>query len=199
MTTKQQLLNSLKQQGFSSKIINSFDKVKREDFIPINLKQYAYENEPLPIGKGQTISQPYTIAFMLKLLELKDNQKILEIGSGSGYVLTLINNTSKNSKIFGIERIKELADKSKQILKNYRNIKIINANGSKGLKQQAPFDRILTSASADKIPEHLYYQLNNNGILVCPVQNSIFQIKKTNSKIKKKEFYGFVFVPLVER
>jgi len=200
---KPQLLNSLKQQGFPSKIIKAFKKVKRENFIPEEIKQYAYEDEPLPIGQGQTISQPYTIAFMLNLLELdkiskkQHKIKILEIGSGSGYVLALINEISKSSEIYAIERIKELANKSKQVLKN-KNIKIINKDGSKGLPKSAPFDRILISAACPKIPEHLYPQLKDNGIIVASVQNSIFQIKKINNKIQKKEFSGFVFVPLVE-
>ncbi len=227
---KQSLLKSLEHQGFSDKILNAFSKIKREDFIDKNLKQYTYEDEPLPIGQGQTISQPYTIAFMLNLLELpesnnktnniqklriderdlnpkrgtnkkildKNNIKILEIGSGSGYVLALINNISKNSQIFGIERIKELADKSKQVLKNYKNIKIICADGSKGLKPQALFDRILISASANEIPQKLISQLKFGGIMVCPVKNSIFQIKRELKETKLKEYPGFVFVPLIK-
>jgi len=194
---KQDLIKILKQQNFHLKILNAFSKIKREDFIPKQYKQHAYENQPLPIGKGSTISQPYTIAFMLDLLELTNNQKILEIGSGSGYVLALINHISKNSEIYGIEIIKELAEKSKQVLENHENIHIINTNGSKGLKEKK-FDRILISASAQKIPEYIYTQLKEEGVLVCPVKNSIFQIKKINREIKKKEFYGFVFVPLME-
>ncbi len=244
MTTKPQLLIHLKNQGFSNKIIKAFEKVKREDFISENLKQQAYEDKPLAIAQGATISQPYTIAFMLNLLELdnlsnksninnlkksssyeekelnsniKENNKIpknnklkknhkisnnkpkiLEIGSGSGYVLALIKNILNNSQIFGIERIKELVDKSKQVLKSKKNIKIINANGFKGLEKYSPYDRILISASVPKIPKHLYSQLKDNGIIVSSVQNSIFQIKKINNKIIQKEFPGFVFVPLVE-
>ena len=109
---KQQLIQELKKEGFSDKILKAFETIKREDFIPEKFKEYAYENESLPIEEGATISQPYTIAFMLNLLELKDNQKILEIGSGSGYVLALINEISKNSEIYGIERIKGLVESS---------------------------------------------------------------------------------------
>jgi len=113
-------------------------------------------------------------------------------------LLALINELSKNSEIYGIERIKELADKSSKVLNDNKNIKIINDNGIRGLKSKAPFDRILISASADKILEHLYFQLNDDGIMVCVVKNSIFQIRKINGKIKKKEYPGFVFVPLVD-
>jgi len=197
---KQQLIESLKKQGFSEKILRAFEKVKREDFVPGEFKESAYEDIPLPIGLGQTISQPYTIAFMLNLLELenKEKLKILEIGSGSGYALALINEISKNSEIYGVEIIKSLAESSKLRLKNNKNIKIINRNGSNGLKEYALYDRILTSASSEKIPEHLYSQLRESGIIVASVKSSIYQIKKTGLRIEKKEFPGFAFVPLVE-
>ena len=241
---KEQLLKELKLQGFSKIILKAFEKVKRENFIPENLKEYAYKNEPLPIGEGATISQPYTIAFMLNLLELdrlidnnklvtnksykpdgsseyeksslsngqkfniinkkfNDKLKILEIGSGSGYVLALINEILKLLKIkdyelYGIERIKELVESSRKIFNKNKNIKIIERDGSKGLPEKKPFYRILVSAAFEKIPEELFNQLKNNGILVTPVKNSIFQFKKIKGKIKNREFPGFVFVPVIE-
>ena len=195
---KQDLLKELKSEGFSQPILKAFSKVKREKFVSKEFEQYSYENQPLPIAIGATISQPYTIAFMLNLLELKNNMKILEIGSGSGYVLALINEISKNSEIHGIEIIKELVDKSKKVLKQNNNIYIVQGDGSKCLPKKSPFNRILISASADKMPEQLFKQLKDNGILVAPVQNSIYQIKKIHNKIQTKEFPGFVFVPLVE-
>ena len=195
---KHRLIKYLHAQGFSDKIVESFRRVNRENFIPEHLREYAYENKPLPIGEGQTISQPYTIAFMLKLLELKDRQKILEVGSGSGYVLALISEISDNSEIYGIERIKELADKSRENLKNRKNIEVICADGSLGLKQKAPFDRILVSASARQIPQKLIEQLKIDGILVSCVNYSIVYVKKTSEGNEIKEFPGFIFVPLVE-
>ena len=199
MTTKSELLTYLEKQGFSNKIIKAFSKVKREKFIPKNQKQYAYENRPLPLGySGATISQPYVIAFMLKLLELTDNQKILEIGSGSGYVLALINKISKKSRIYGVERIEELVEKSSKVLKNKRNITVICGDGSKGLKKYAPYDRILISARAEKIPTYLSSQLKYNGIIVCPVIGPIVQIKRKGLKLKTKAFGDFIFVPLIE-
>ena len=197
---KKQLISYLREEGFSNEIISAFENIKRENFISEEYKKYAYQNEPLPIGLGQTISQPYTIAFMLGLLEIenKDNLKILEIGSGSGYVLALINEISKNSEIYGIERIKDLAESSKRVLKDKKNIEIFNSDGNKGLKEEAPFDRILISASADRMPENLYSQLKEDGIMVCVVGNSIYQIKRDKDKINKKEYPGFVFVPLIE-
>lgn len=200
---KQELINYLKQQNFSDEIINAFEKVSREDFISKELKELAYENIPLSIGYNATISQPYTIAFMLNLLELdklNEKPKILEIGSGSGYVLALISEINKNAEIYGIEIIKELAEKSKKQLKNYKNIKVINENALKSLDSPKSlyFDRILVSASAQELPKELVNHLNSNGILVIPIKQSIFRIKKQDKQNKIEEFPGFLFVPLKE-
>ena len=204
MSQKQILLESLKEKGFSNKIIGAFEKVKREDFVPENLKERAYEDAPLPIGKGQTISQPYTIATMLSLLELKEGQKVLEVGSGCGYVLALLSSiVGKDGKVFGIEIIKELAEKSKENLKDCKNVKIHLGNGKNGLSKEAPFNRILISAAYKKIPEKLIGQLKDKGIIVAPIGNvygqSLVAYQKTNGKLRlKKEIPGFIFVPLVE-
>jgi len=199
---KIQLLQSLKSQGFSNKIINAFSKVKRENFVPENLKKNSYEDIPLPIGNGATISQPYTIALMLSLLELKKGQKILEIGSGCGYVLALISLIIGNGKVFGVEIIKELADKSGENLREYKNIEIYNKNGSEGLEEFAPFDRILISAACRKIPKKFSNQLKEKGILVIPLgkyEQSLVKFQKVKNKIIiKKKIPGFIFVPFVE-
>ena len=197
---KENLIQQLKDQKFSKKIIKAFEKVNRSEFISKKQKKYSYYNIALPIGKGQTISQPYTIAFMLTLLKLKNNQKILEVGTGSGYVLALINEISKESKIYGIERIKELTKRSKKILKGKKNIKIIHGDGSKGLSgmKGKGFDRILVSAASQKIPQKIIKQLKIGGILVAPVRNSIIFVKKHPKKDKIKEYPGFRFVPLIE-
>jgi len=192
---KKELIEKLRKQKFPEIILKAFEKVEREKFIPEEYRDDVYEDIALPIGHGQTISQPYTIAFMLNLLELHDNQKILEVGSGSGYVLALISEISKNSELFGIERIKELAEKSKEALPE---INIIYGNGYKGLKKEAPFDRILVSASADKIPPELVKQLKIGGILVCLVYDSIIKLQKLENKNKIEEYPGFIFVPLIE-
>ncbi len=204
---KQALLESLRVQGFPNFIIKAFEKVKREDFLPDEYKEYAYYDIALPIEERATISQPYTIAFMLNLLELeklKENKKssknikILEIGSGSGYVLALINEIIKNAEIYGFEINKELAFKSSNLLKDEKNIHIVNRSGFAGYKEKAPFDRILISASSSSFGDikPLIGQLKDQGILVSPIRTSIFQIKK--GKGKAKEFPGFLFVPLVK-
>ena len=191
---KKELLYYLSSIGFSKKIINAFEKVKRENFVPENLKDLSYEDTALPLQEGATISQPSTIAFMLDLLNLEGKEKVLEIGSGSGYVLALLSHLTKG-KIYGVEIITSLAERSRKILEKNKQIEIYNKDGSKSFSEKAPFDRVLISASADKLPEHLYDQLSQNGIIVASVKNSIFCIKKKKT-ITKKEYPGFVFVPL---
>ncbi len=194
---KKWLIKNLKEQAFPPNIIRAFDKIDRSLFVPKEYIAEAYENIPLPINYNQTISQPYTIAFMLTLLKLKDKQKILEVGSGSGYVLALLSHLSSKGKIFGVERIKELADKSQKLLEKYKNVKVIHGDGSKGLKEEQPFDRILVSAAASSIPQNLVRQLKFSGIMVVPVNNSIIVLEKTSGENKITEYPGFVFVPLI--
>lgn len=201
---KKELLQSLRRKGFSQIILNAFSNVKREDFIPGKLERYAYEDTCLEIGFEQTISQPWTIALMFSLLKLKKNQKVLEIGSGSGYVLALISNIVGNKgRVYGIERIKELADKSKESLKEYKNVKVYNQDGMYGLQEFAPYDRIIISAGYKEIPPRLISQLKNKGIIVAPLslkeyEKSLMAFEKIKGKlILKKEIPGFVFVPLI--
>ena len=202
---KSQLLQSLKERGFSKQILEAFAKVERENFIPGELRDFTYEDTALPIGKGQTISQPYTIATMFSLLGLKKSQKVLEVGSGCGYVLALLSElVGEKGKIFGIEIIKELVEKSRQNLKEYKNISVYNKNGAGGLPKHAPFDRILISAGCREVPKKLLFQLKTNGILVAPVgsryDQSLVAYKKIKGKIVVKEkLPNFVFVPFIEK
>lgn len=194
---KKQLLEKLRRQDFSQEILEAFEKVKREHFVPVQYQHLSYKDMALPLEEGSTISQPSTIAFMLSLLELKKfpNQKILEIGSGSGYVLALLAEITKG-KIYGIEINKNLVNSSKRILAKYKNIKIIAGNKIEDLKEEIILDRILISASSEKMPTELYNKIKESGIIVVPVKNSIFQIKRLDNKITMKEFPGFIFVLL---
>jgi len=199
---KNELLASLKKAGFSEKILSAFAKVKREDFLSDELKYLAYEDNALPIGYNQTISQPYTIAIMLSLLQLKKGQKVLEIGSGSGYVLALLSEiVGSIGQVFGIEIIKNIADKSKKALRQYRNVRVYNIDGRQGLKDHAPFDRILISAAVETPQKEILNQLNKDGILVAPVGNfeqSIVAFRRHGDIfVKIKEVPGFVFVRFV--
>ena len=203
--TKEELLNSLREKGFSKEIVDAFSRVKREDFTPKNVRSMAYEDTALPIGHGQTISQPYTIAVMLSLMDLRKAQKVLEIGSGCGYVLALLSEIiGKNGKAYGIEVVKELAIKSKASLVGYRNVAVYNRNGSEGLPEKAPFDSIIISAAIRDIPEKIMSQLKNNGIIVAPKgsrfeQELIAIQRKSGSEFEiKKRLPGFIFVPFVD-
>lgn len=205
---KNQLIQSLKEKKFSPKIIDAFSSIEREGFISKEAVDLglAYEDNALPIGSGQTISQPYTIAVMLSELNLKKGQKVLEIGSGSGYVLALISHMiGQEGKVFGIERIKELAEKSKGNVMEYENVKIYHKNGIHGLPEEKPFDRILISAALREVPEEIMSQLNpKNGILVYPrgsrfEQEIVVVQRKSETEFEiKKKIPGFLFVPFIE-
>jgi protein-L-isoaspartate(D-aspartate) O-methyltransferase len=194
---KDELLASLRRKGFSEQIVSAFQKVRREDFVPEHLVGYAYEDMALPVMDGSTLSQPSTIAFMLNLLDLNEDSRVLEIGSGSGYALALLAEIVPRGKVYGLEILKELGVKSKEYLKDKKNVEVVIRNGSNGLPEFAPFDRILISASCPEVPRHLLSQLADNGILVAAVKQSIFQIKKSSEGTTEKEFPGFAFVPLV--
>ena len=177
---KQILIESLRQRGFSEKILESFSKVKRENFIPKEEKKYSYEDTALPLGSGQTISQPYTIAMMLSLLELKKAQKVLEIGSGCGYVLALLSHiVGEKGKVFGIEIIKELAERSKKNLKEYGNVKIYNRNGRLGLEEKSITREVNSREGHAK--DNLKGRLNASRIqiLESAQKSMISDIKKT--------------------
>ncbi len=193
---KDELFASLKRKGAPKSVVDAFNAVKREDFVPEHLIGYAYEDMALPVMDGSTISQPSTIAFMLELLDIKDGQSILEIGSGSGYVLALLSEMNKKGKIYGIEILKDLAVKSSKYLEKKKNVQVIIRDGSGGLPEFSPYDRIIISASCPKIPKHLLSQLKEDGIMVAAVRQSIFQLKKEKGQIIEKEFPGFAFVPL---
>jgi len=201
---KEDLIRYLERQEFPEHIVKAFEEVKRENFVPKESQRKTYENIPLPIGKGQTISQPYTMAFMLMMLEIPSDKKarrIMEVGSGSGYVLALLNQLNPKGENYGIERFKELVDKSREALEpeiDKGNVEVIQGDGSKGLPEKTPFDRILVSARCETIPQKLVNQLKYNGILVAPVGNSIIMVKKKSGQNEINEYPGFSFVPLVE-
>jgi len=192
---KQELIDFLISENYLKTpcIINAFKKVDRRDFVLEKYKDQANENYPLPIGYEQTISQPATVAFMLELLQPEPGDKILDIGSGSGWQTALLALIAK--QVFAIERIPELIEFAKQNLAKYffKNIKFICGDGSKGLQKQALFDKIILAAEAQELPEILKNQLTKKGRLVLPIKNSIWLITKTF----QQEFPGFVFVPLI--
>lgn len=202
----EELINQLIKDGYlkTPLIIEAFRNIKREDFITDDLKDEADINAPLPIGYGQTISQPLTVAFMLELLQPQPGEKILDIGAGSGWQTVLLAYcVGEKGKIFAIELVPELAEFAKKNISKYnfmekRIVEIICGDGSRGLEKQAPFDKIIVAASATEEPIALKKQLKVNGRLVIPIKESIWLfVKKDNDKFEKKEFPGFAFVPLI--
>lgn len=194
---KMELIKRLKNYDFPDEIIDALKKVDRTLFVPIDLKKESYEDVALPIGQGQTISQPYTIAFMLSLMEIEERQKILEIGSGSGYVLALLAELNDKGKILGIERVEKLANESREKLKDYSNVEIIHGNILTNLRKEK-FDRILASAAFKEIPQKLINDhLKMKGIFVGPVRDTITTVRKESGQNKIDQYAGFSFVPIV--
>ena len=186
------------------RIIEAFKKIDRADFVPEELKEMAYVNEPLPIGEGQTVSQPYTVAFMIELLQPEPGNKIFEIGFGSGWqTAVLAHIVSPLGRIYAVERIPELFRFGRRNVSKYgfiKNgaVKTIGGDATLGLKRHASFDRIIAAASGKEVPEEWLKELKVGGRLVAPVKNSIwFYIKTGKDEFSKKEYPGFVFVPLV--
>jgi protein-L-isoaspartate(D-aspartate) O-methyltransferase len=203
------LINRLIETGWLKTpiIINAFREIKRKDFLPENLKKFSSLNEALSIGFGQTISQPLVVAFMLEKLQPKQGEKVLDIGSGSGYTTALLANIVGNrGRVVSVELIQKLKDFQEKNLLKYNfikkgRIKLICADGSKGYKKEAPFDKILVSASVKKeIPKAWKDQLKAGGRIVSSVRQSIWVLEKqSNKEFKKNEYHGFVFVPLVQK
>jgi len=182
-------------------IIDAFRTIDRKYFVPDDLVDDAYIDAPLPIGYYQTISQPSTVAFMLERLDPKDGNSVLDIGSGSGWTTALLCYiVGEKGSVIGVERVDTLVEQGKHNLSKFRfnsHCHIEKAGEKLGLPGRQ-FDRILVSASAEKIPEELFSQLKIGGILVIPIGESIFKFTKVSeTQIDKEEFYGFVFVPLI--
>src|SRR3989344_2667450 len=182
-------------------ILNAMLKIPRHLFVPKQFEDQAYEDYPLQIGNNQTISQPYTVAFMLENLELKKNDRVLEIGAGSGYSAALISEVTKN-KVYTTEIISSLALKAEEnlIKAKIKNVKVLCADGSLGLKEFSPYNKILINAACPDFPELLIKQLKNNGIILGPIggvlgQEMVKGIKK-GRKLERKVLGNFIFVPL---
>lgn len=185
-------------------LIDAFKKVKREDFVLEAFRSDAYDDVPLPILKEQTISQPTTVMMMLGFLELKPGMNVLEIGAGSGYNAALMAEiVGKEGKVFTTETIEELVQFAKKNLKKAKitNVKVIHTDGSKGWPAAAPYDRIICTAAAPKIPEVYINQLKEGGIIVIPVGplygQSMIKGKKIKGKLETENLGSFMFVPLV--
>ncbi|MCX5701531.1 MAG: protein-L-isoaspartate(D-aspartate) O-methyltransferase [Candidatus Omnitrophica bacterium] len=185
----------------NKKVIDAFYKVERHKFIPEDLRASAYADFPVPILEGQTISQPYIVALMTECLELTGQEKVLEIGTGSGYQAAILAELTK--EVYSIERFESLSKNTQEILKGlgYSNIKIKVGDGTLGWPEFAPFDRIIVTAATPKVPLPLTEQLKESGKLVLPLGESFSQvltvIEKKKDGFESIEICGCVFVPLV--
>jgi protein-L-isoaspartate(D-aspartate) O-methyltransferase len=209
------LIDNLIKEGWlrRPRIIEAFRKIRRVDFLPGEMKDLAELNEALPIGYGQTISQPLVVAFMIELLDPQAGDKILDIGSGSGWTSALLAHivsggelkSKIRGKVIAIDVIPELVEFGEKNVSKYNFVErgiveFVCADGSKGYQKEAPFDKILASASAEKLPPAWKEQLKIGGRIVTPIGNSIWLfIKKSPESFEEIEYPGFVFVPLIER
>jgi len=202
------LVNDLVKEGWlkTPRTIEAFSKIKRVDFLPEDIKDLAEEDTALSIGFGQTISQPQVVAFMLELLESKPGEKILDIGSGSGWTTALLAEiVGKKGKVFALETIPELKEFGERNVSKYGfidrgTVEFLCTDGSRGLENKAPFDRILVSATAVKFYQAWRDQLKLGGKIVLPLGSSIWEFTKIgDDNFEEKEYPGFVFVPLVEK
>lgn len=199
---RRQLISLLKEKGIENlEVLAAIERVPRHLFLNSSFIEHAYEDKAFPIGAGQTISRPHTVAFQTELLNLKKGEKVLEIGTGSGYQTSVL--LEMGVKLFTIERQKELFDKTKKFLPSIGyNTKFFYGDGYKGIPVFAPYDKIIITAGAPEIPNALLSQLKVGGRMVIPVGDKV-QIMTLIEKVAEKQFekteYGeFKFVPLLE-
>lgn len=200
---RQKLVDIIRQKGIADELVlKAINSVPRHAFMDEAFLEHAYEDKAFQIGEGQTISQPYTVAYMTEMLEVKPGMKVLEIGTGSGYQASVL--AEMGAKVFSIERHKKLNESaSKQMyILGYKNVKLFFGDGYEGLPNYAPFDRVIITAAAKEIPQKLLKQLNIGGIMVLPLGNEDDQIMVKITKTSENDFTkeagdNFRFVPLL--
>lgn len=195
--------NQLRFRGISdSRVLDAMSRVPREEFVSPAQKQFAYNDCPLPINCSQTISQPYTVAFMCEAAQLTGHENVLEVGTGSGYgaaVLSLLAH-----EVHTIERIPELVQQaSKRLISlGYSNVHVYSSDGTLGVPEAAPFDAIIVTAGAETLPEPYVEQLNEGGRIIIPIGSefmgqTMYRYTKKNGKLSQENLGAFAFVPLI--
>ena len=201
---RKKLLDLLREKGINDeRILGAMNNIPRHFFMDSALDNIAYEDRAFPIAAGQTISQPYTVAYQTELLEVNSNEKILEIGTGSIYQATVL--AELGAKVFTIERQKDLFEKTKNYVfkSKYPNLKFFYGDGFEGLPTYAPFDKVLITAAAPFIPPKLLEQLKTGGKMVIPVDEGPHQrmlrlTKNADGSVQEEVFLNFSFVPMLK-
>lgn len=203
-TQRKRLVAGIREKGITNEqVLEAINKVPRHLFMDAELEKSAYEDKALPIAEGQTISQPYTVAYQTQLLEVQPLDKVLEIGTGSGYQACVL--AELKVRLFTIERQRKLFDDNQSFayLAQYRNIHFFYGDGYEGLPEYAPFDKILVTAAAPEVPEKLLHQLKAGGCMVlplgaAPVQTMLRLTKLQDGTLKEEHFDRFSFVPMLQ-
>ncbi len=200
---RKKLVDSIRAKGIrDEKVLEAINRIPRHLFLDSSFLEFAYEDKAFPIGSGQTISQPYTVAYQTELLHIREGQKVLEVGTGSGYQASVL--MELGAKVYSIERQKRLFEKTKIFLPSIGyNPKLFYGDGYKGLPSFAPFEKILITAGAPEIPSGLLSQLSIGGMLVAPigpteVQTMISVLKTGENDYEYTEHDQFRFVPMLE-
>jgi len=200
---RMEFLLTLRRRGITDgSVLRAMDEVPREMFVGDGLKPQAYQDSALPIACGQTISQPYVVAYMTELLELQSHHRVLEIGTGSGYQAAVISRIAAH--VVSIERYRTLAEKARRLFDQigYTNIDVLVGDGFEGAPNLPPFDRIIVTAAAETVPDKLVDQLADDGIMVLPVgpvngPQHIVRLRKTADGLAREDLIAVRFVPLV--
>lgn len=201
---RQMLVDSLRSKGISDEdVLKAINTVPRELFMSDKHRMKSYVDKAFPIGEGQTISQPFTVAYQTQLLEIEPGDKVLEIGTGSGYQACVL--ADMRCEVFSVERQKKLFEKNKKFnyVKDFSNLHLFYSDGYEGLPEHAPFDKILITAAAPEVPDELVAQLKMPGIMVLPLGVAPMQImlrlsKLENGEIQEEDFGNFSFVPMLK-
>ena len=185
----------------NQRVLEVMRKVPRHLFVPASLQNLAYDDSPLPIGQGQTISQPYIVAYMTEAAKISPQDRVLEVGTGSGYQAAVLGELAK--EVYTIEIVKPLAESARLLLEKsgYKNVKVKWGDGYQGWKEQAPFDAIIVTAAPAEVPEELVKQLKIGGRMVVPIGGffqELYLITKTKTGIKKETLLPVRFVPMVK-
>lgn len=183
------------------RVLKAMEEIPRHRFVSKEQEQSAYSDHPLPIGEGQTISQPYMVALMTECMELEGNEKVLEIGTGCGYQAAILAKLAE--EVYSIERVEKLSLKAKEILAElgYTNVKLKVGDGTKGWEEYSPYQALIVTAGSPDIPQTLLDQLSEGGRMVIPVGGSFSQelvvARKRKGKVERRKVCGCVFVPLI--